>query len=143
MAAGRGAARLARDLEVALASLEISLSQYRALARLSEGGLGASVVADELTISRPTVSALIDGLVARGLVDRAQDAADRRRVILTLTRAGVRALQAADAAVADRLAELASQLPAGERDPAIGSLASWATARGAEQEVKHARGHVR
>ena len=67
---GRVAARLARQVEVGLAQVDLSLSQYRTLMLLDEGSAAASALADHLAVSRPSVTAVVDGLVARGLVER-------------------------------------------------------------------------
>ena len=104
-------ARLARQLELALDSVELSLSQYRVLSFLAEGGEAASALADKLAVSRPSVTGVVDGLVARGLVLRAEDPADRRRVKHDLTPAGRQLITAADAEVEQRLAEILAHRP--------------------------------
>jgi long-chain acyl-CoA synthetase len=103
---GRIAARLARHVEVALSSVDLTPSQYRVLMRLAEGPSGASVLASGLAVSRPSLTAVVDGLVARGLVERSSDPADRRRVGHQLTDEGCRALQAGDQALEERLQEV-------------------------------------
>ena len=101
-------ARLARQAELAVAMLELTLPQYRVLGILDDGREAASVLADKLAVSRPSVTGVIDGLVSRGLVERASDPADRRRVGLELTREGRRLLAAADAEVERRLSSIAA-----------------------------------
>jgi DNA-binding MarR family transcriptional regulator len=62
------------------------------------------------------VTAVIDGLVVRGLVERQADPDDRRRLTLLLTREGKRVLAAADVAGEARLDEIGGFLdepPAG------------------------------
>ena len=105
--AGRAIARLARQVEHGLAPVGLSLQQYRALALLAEGHAGATRLAERLTVSPPSVTAVIDGLVARELVTRAADPDDRRRLTLALTSAGRQLLLEADAAVSARLDEVA------------------------------------
>jgi long-chain acyl-CoA synthetase len=56
------------------------------------------------------VTAVVDGLVARGLVERRHVVADRRQVDHVLTPTGRRALDDADAAVSARLGDIASCL---------------------------------
>src|SRR6202035_5052130 len=63
------AAWLSKRVEVALAQVELTLPQYRVLGILAEGAAAASGLADRLAVRRPSITALIDGLVARGLVD--------------------------------------------------------------------------
>ena len=67
---GRVAARLARQVELGLASVDLTLSQYRILILLVEGKEAASSLADKLAVSRPSVTAVVDGLVQRGAVER-------------------------------------------------------------------------
>jgi long-chain acyl-CoA synthetase len=123
--AARAAARLAKQLEVALAEVDLSLPQYRALAFLSSGGIAPSALAGQLAVSKPTITALIDGLVARGYVARTPDAHDRRRVEHRLTAAGEQVLDEADAAITARLARLATHLDARRADAALAGLAHW------------------
>ena len=108
MLCGRVAARLARHVEVALAAVDLTPSQYRVLVRLSQGPSGASGLASGLAVSRPSLTAVVDGLVARGLVERSADPSDRRRVGHHLTTAGTRALEAGDKALEERLREVLS-----------------------------------
>jgi long-chain acyl-CoA synthetase len=138
VAAGRGAARLARTLENVLATVDLSLPQYRMLAFLDDmGSTAASALAGRLGVSRPSVTALIDGLVARGMAERTADPRDRRRVAHVITATGQAALAAADAAVTDRLASLSDKVEsAEEREVAYRGLAIWLGALNAEREAK-------
>ena len=126
---GRVAARLARQVDVGLAQVDLSLPQYRILMFLAEGAVAASALADNLAVSRPSVTAVVDGLVSRGLVERRHDEGDRRRVGHTLTAEGRRVLDQADAAVDARLAEIARFLT-DEQDAATAfeGLARWRAA---------------
>jgi len=125
---GRVAAWLSKRVEVALAQVELTLPQYRVLGILAEGSAAASGLADRLAVRRPSITALIDGLEARGLVDRRQEDTDRRRVELRLTPEGSSTLARADAAVDDYLVSLAGHLPDKEEAMALRSLELWARA---------------
>jgi long-chain acyl-CoA synthetase len=106
-------ARLARQAELAMAEVELTLSQYRVLAVLDEGCEAASKLAEKLAVSRPSVTGVVDGLVARGLVRRNHGDQDRRRIDVDLTDSGRQILLAADAAFerrGERVNELLSQL---------------------------------
>lgn len=118
LSAGRVAARLARQVDVGLSEVELSLPQYRILMFLAEGAVAASALAANLAVSRPSVTAVVDGLVSRGLVERRHDDGDRRRVGHTLTPAGRTLLAQADAAVDARLSDIA-QFLTDEGDAAI------------------------
>jgi long-chain acyl-CoA synthetase len=132
---GRVIARLARHVEVALATVELTLPQYRVLIHLCEGREAASGLADKLAVSRPSVTGVVDGLVARGLVRRDHESDDRRRVGHELTDAGRRVLAAADAEVKRRLEAIAAPAPAG--DPLAG-LEVWRDALAAYRTACHA-----
>ena len=123
--AAQAATRLARQVALALADLDLSPSQYRLLLFLSEGNAAASAVAGRLAVSRPSVTALADGLERRGLLQRKSDPSDRRRVAHELTDAGKEALGAADTAVADRISGIAAHLDADHADQALEGLALW------------------
>jgi DNA-binding MarR family transcriptional regulator len=125
---GRVAAWLSKRVEVALAQVELTLPQYRVLGILAEGSAAASGLADRLAVRRPSITALIDGLVARGLVDRRQEDTDRRRVELRLTPEGVSTLARADVAVDEYLVAIAAHLPDKEEAMALRSLELWARA---------------
>jgi DNA-binding MarR family transcriptional regulator len=125
---GRVAAWLSKRVEVALAQVELTLPQYRVLGILEEGSAAASGLADRLAVRRPSITALVDGLVARGLVDRRQEDTDRRRVELRLTPEGASTLARADAAVDEYLITLAGHLPDKEEAMALRSLELWARA---------------
>ena len=78
--AARAAARLARFVTVGLAETDLSLPQYRLLAFLDDGGTAHADLAQLLTVSSPSVTALVDGLVARDYVERRKDTEDGRRI---------------------------------------------------------------
>ncbi len=89
----------------------LSIPQFRALGFVERNAAPSlSDVAEHIGLTLPTMSKLMDGLVARKLVLRASHATDRRRVTLALTPRGRKLLQAAhvstEAALAARLATL-------------------------------------
>lgn len=126
---GRTIARLARQLDRALAAVDLSLPQYRLLVFLSEVDTAmASALARRLEVSRPSITALVDGLVARGLVERTTARDDRRRVEHRLTGAGEAVLHAADEVVDARLDAVAARLDPDDRAVAFDGLEAWRTA---------------
>ena len=142
MSPGRVAAWLSRHVEIALAGLELSLAQYRLLALLDSAAAVPSALAEWLTVSRPSVTAVVDGLVARDLVRRSPDPDDRRRVRHELTDLGRGLLAEADHAVEQRLDEVLAALPdpAG-RSGARTGIDSWAEALRAFRAERLARVH--
>jgi long-chain acyl-CoA synthetase len=97
-----------------VSSVNLTLAQYRVLAILGDGCEAASSLAKKLAVSRPSVTGVVDGLVARGLVRRDHTDDDRRRIDVGLTDTGRELLAAADAAVEqrmERIDQLLSELP--------------------------------
>lgn len=109
---GRALAWLARTMELALAELDMSLSQYRLLGLLDDAEEYASALADKLTVSRPSITTLVDGLVARGYVERSTVAGDRRKVTHAVTDAGRAQLRLADDAINRMIDPVLDQLSA-------------------------------
>lgn len=125
VSAGRAAARLAKQVERAVTDVGLSLPQYRVLANLSEGPSVASTLAERLIVSRPSVTAIADGLVERGFVARTSGPADRRTVIHVLTEPGIKILATADEAIEERLAAIASHVGPADRRRAFEGLELW------------------
>lgn len=137
--AGRTVAWLAKQVEIGLASADLSAPQYRVLGLLDESSAVSSDLAERLAVRPPSVTAIVDGLVARGLVERRHVVSDRRLVDHVLTDSGRQALDTADAAVASRLADIAACLDsADEADQAFAGLASWRKAFGAYRLARRA-----
>jgi long-chain acyl-CoA synthetase len=123
---GRTAAWLAKQVEIGLGTADLSLPQYRVLSMLEGTSALSSDLAERLAVRPPTVTAVVDGLVARGLVERRTVEADRRRVDHVLTDHGRKVLATADAAVNARLCEIAGHLDSeAETDRAFEGLTLW------------------
>lgn len=128
--AARAAARLGKVAELALTDeADLSLPQYRLMAMLADGSKAATALADHLTVTRPSITALADGLVERGYIDRHPDSADRRRITHSLTDNGRTALEAGDLAIQQRLRNVLDHIS----DPddaatALRGLSIWITA---------------
>ena len=123
--ATRAAARLSKTVERALEEVDLSLPQYRLMVLLADGSAVATALARRLTVSRPSITALADGLVERGFVERLPDARDRRCVTHSLTPAGRTALGRGDLSIRDRLEATVSHLPVRKRRAAVDGLALW------------------
>jgi long-chain acyl-CoA synthetase len=137
--AARAAARLAKQVELALDAVDLSMPQYRVMVFLSAGASGASTLAGTLAVSRPTITVVVDGLVAKGYVERQGDEHDRRKVHHRLTPAGRRALERADGVVSERLTELASHLDGAEATTAVSGLVLWGRALAAARSAAVSR----
>jgi DNA-binding MarR family transcriptional regulator len=75
----------------------LSFPSYKLMRALENSDLSMREVSEILHISPRTVTDMIDGLQARGLVDRRPHPADRRVTLLQLTEQGRRQLTAAAA----------------------------------------------
>jgi DNA-binding MarR family transcriptional regulator len=135
----RAAAHLGRIVERALSDADISPAGYRVLSWLSMGDAAAAVLADKLAVSRPTVTLVVDGLQARGLVSRTADERDRRRVTISMTPAGQAALADADARVAGNLEEVLAPLGAGTAAGIVVALELLHGALKDDRERRHRR----
>ncbi len=81
--------RFLRDLD-----LDISPEQYLLLFRVVDApGQTLSELADATLDDKPNLTRLVDGLVRRGLVERAADASDRRKARVVSTTAGSETLE--------------------------------------------------
>ena len=134
---GRTAAWLAKQVEIGLGTVDLSLPQYRILGLLDESSAVSSHLAERLAVRPPTITAVVDGLVAKGLVERRTVEGDRRRVDHVLTTAGHRVLAAADAAIDARLHEITDALddPAAA-EAAFCGLAGWRQALVAYRQAR-------
>lgn len=97
----RALARLARMLE--RSSGDVSLAHYRVLSGVASGEARASVLAKRLTLGRPAISAAVESLCARGLLERSTVPGDLRASALQLTAAGEQVLAEVETALLHRL----------------------------------------
>lgn len=82
--------RVSRELDRSLAEVGASGEQWRTLERLvDEAGRPIGELAALLKMNPPTMTKLIDRMVASGLVQRIADAQDNRRVLVFITDAGL------------------------------------------------------
>ena len=94
--ATRALALAARALERAAGRCEFTLAQYRVLALVAAGDERSSLLADRLSVAKPTITAVVDGLVERGLVERTSVEGDRRSIRLGCTKQGAHAVRAVE-----------------------------------------------
>ncbi len=85
---------LLRRLRQAQADGELTLPESSALTRLDRGGPATSSALARLEqISPQSMGATLSALEARGLVERRPDPGDGRRVVISLSEAGMQALR--------------------------------------------------
>lgn len=90
------------------AAVSMSLDEYDVLHQLDRAGapIRMTELADRVLITRPTVTRLVGRLVDDGLVERSDDAEDRRAVLVGLSRTGQQRLAAAARVHGDGIARL-------------------------------------
>jgi DNA-binding MarR family transcriptional regulator len=123
-AAADSVARLARIIERAAAPL--SLADFRVLSAIEQGEDRASRLAQRLAVGKPAISATVESLAKRGLVERAKVEGDQRATALAITPQG--ALEFGDAK--QRLAQRVSAVADATGDAAatIATLARLGSA---------------
>ena len=103
----------------AIAHLDLSLSEYRALAWIRQSGPDGTQlrpIADACDVNARTMTGIIDSLVASGLVERVPDPHDRRAVIARLTAEGERRVEEAMKVNRDLSRRLLATLSRSERE---------------------------
>lgn len=110
----RGVLRLARRLRVEAPAGELSTAALGLLATLHrEGPMPGVALAGAEGLQPQSLTRLLASLVSGGMIERTPDPADRRNLIIAVTRDGRRALRAAmqarrrwlNVALADRLSD--------------------------------------
>jgi DNA-binding MarR family transcriptional regulator len=130
----RAVARLARVLERGMG--ELSLAHYRVLAAIADGDQRASRLAERLALGRPAISAAVESLANRGLLQRRTVEGDLRGTSLRLTAAGRRVLDEVEAAAAAELRSLTARTA--EPDRALRTLAALGPALEEAATERHA-----
>jgi DNA-binding MarR family transcriptional regulator len=139
--AARALTLAARALERAAAARDLTLAQFRVLALIAAGDERSTLLAERLAVAKPTITAVVDGLVDRRLVAREAVVGDRRSIRVALTPAGVVALRAAEQEMSETLDRIFEH--ARERDVLLGALLDLddALARRMEARLRGERGH--
>ena len=102
---------------------DLSVPQFRALGFVRRhAGASLSEVAEHLGLTLPATSRLVDGLVARGYVQRQLSPSDRRSVALTASAKGETMLDATRERALTDLRERLAPLSASERQILISAL---------------------
>lgn len=95
-----------------------------------------SDLAKHMGVTASTMSLAVDRLEGNGYVTRERDVADRRRVRIRLTEAGVRVRRANSVLDPALVAEMLEQLPAADRGGALRGLQMLARAADASRQAK-------
>lgn len=116
-------------------SAGLTPAQLRVLQILGSGngaGFSSKTLATRMGVSQATVTALVDRMVARGLVERVRSETDRRQTNITLTAAGENALEIAPDALQQRYVAAFENLQDWEQAQLIASLERIASMLDAE-----------
>lgn len=109
--------RLLRRVVRETSTADVSFESLRALSFLADNpGICLSDLADFLWVGVPTASKKVDDLVERGVLSRAADTTDRRRLALNVTPQGEHMIATAKRPAQDEVASLLSRLDPAERE---------------------------
>ena len=132
--------RLLRRVVRDTSTTDVSFEGLRTLAFLADNpGVCLSDLAEYLWVGMPTASKKVDDLVERGVLTRASDASDRRRLALTVTPKGEHLIATAKRPAQEEVVTLLSRLEPADRERVRAGLELL---RGvlvpAEREASHA-----
>ena len=102
---------------------DMTLPQFRVLSVIASSPERANRLAEKSAMSRPSLTGLLDGLEARGWVQRVHVEGDRRGVNLEVTSAGAAALREAEHAMTTELERVLASSP-DDRDAVIAGLSA-------------------
>jgi DNA-binding MarR family transcriptional regulator len=119
----RALAFASRTLEKALD--QMTLPQYRVLTLIANSPERASRIAQTADVTRPSMTGLVDGLVAKNWVKRVDVDGDRRGVSLAITPEGAKAYDAAQTAMASAVQELLGHADAKTARRALDGLVAF------------------
>jgi DNA-binding MarR family transcriptional regulator len=107
----RAIARVSRVVNPAAGDL--SFADYRLMAIITSGEVRASRLAARLALGKPTISASVDSLCKRGLLERSSVPGDSRGTALSLTEDGVALFEQVEGRMARQLELLCERTPNG------------------------------
>src|SRR6478735_1675672 len=117
---------LETELTAELQALGIAPRAHCVLAHALRGELTQSQVAEQCALDKTTMVVTMDELERAGLAERRPSSTDRRARIISVTEAGRRIVEEADAIVAEIYGEVLEALPARQRDAFVAGLATLA-----------------
>lgn len=90
---------------------DLTFPQYNALLAVRDAGtLGVKHLAERLNVSPPSASTMVDRLVEMHLLQREQNPADRRSVLIHLSEEGQRTIEAMETGILHFIVELMEEL---------------------------------
>jgi DNA-binding MarR family transcriptional regulator len=114
---------------------KVTLPQYRALVVLAgQGPQNAGALAENLGIHTSTLTRLCDRLVTKGLITRAESAANRREIVLDITPRARRIVRSVTEKRRAEIADIVSRVPRGQREAMVRALQAFGQAAGEPSE---------
>lgn len=117
---------------IAAVDESVTLPQFRALVVLDSAERTVGELAHELRVQPSTATRLCDRLVAKRLVTRTTDPANRREVTVRLSSAGRRLVHAATARRRAEINDIMQRVPERQRGAIVRALTAFRTAAGEE-----------
>lgn len=103
--------------------LDLTYNQYKTLLTVADRGEGTlGDLARELDVTMSSASQMIERLVGQGLVDRRQDADNRRQVCIRLTLRGEQLIAELQQGILSEYRKLLARLPDEEQEDLVCSL---------------------
>ncbi len=104
-------------------SPDLTVPQFRTLAFVDRNkGTSLSAVANHMGLTLPSTSRLVDGLLARGMLTREDNPADRRRVKLGVTNHGLIVLETSRRGTLTYLTDKIASLSSEDREAIIKAM---------------------
>ncbi|MCE3551494.1 MarR family transcriptional regulator [Pseudonocardia sp. RS11V-5] len=114
----------------------VTLPQLRIMVMIaSRGPLNLGSIAASLDVHPSNASRACDRLVAAGLLDRRDDPADRRNLLLQLTDAGARLVDEVTTQRRQAIHDTLEKMPVGRRRSLVAALSAFADAAGEPAEA--------
>ena len=114
---------------------KVTLPQYRALVVLAgHGPQSAGALAEALGVHSSTLTRMCDRLVSKGLITRRESPANRREIVLALTKGGNRVVTSVTERRRKEIAAIVARLPRSQREAMVGALQAFGDAAGEATE---------
>ncbi len=121
----------------------VTLTQFRTLVVLdSHGPSRLNQLAERLEVTASTALRMVDRLIAAGLVDRRENAQDRREVVIDLTTAGRSLVRRVTRARRTEIERVVRAMPVTRRRELVRALEAFATAADEPEVVAEAAGRL-
>jgi DNA-binding MarR family transcriptional regulator len=105
--------------------LDLTYNQYKTLLTIADSGrCSLGDLGRELEVAMSSASQMVDRLVAQGLVERRQDADNRRQVIIRLTPQGQALIGELRRGILARYRKLFKRLEPAEQEELVGAIES-------------------